>query len=64
MVQESFNPNQVFKHVIYMLLCFKIKGMLEERGIKVKTGEFGAYMQVSLVNDGPVTIIIDTKNRE
>ncbi|MCD4795228.1 MAG: D-tyrosyl-tRNA(Tyr) deacylase [Bacteroidales bacterium] len=30
----------------------------------VKTGEFGAEMQVSLINDGPVTIIIDTKNKE
>lgn len=28
-----------------------------------KTGQFGAEMQVSLVNDGPVTIIIDTKNK-
>ena len=31
---------------------------------KVQTGEFGAMMQVSLVNDGPVTIWIDTKNKE
>lgn len=31
---------------------------------KVATGEFGAMMDVSLVNDGPVTIIIDSKNRE
>lgn len=39
--------------------------MLEkEAGKKVYTGEFGAYMQVELVNDGPVTIMIDTKNRE
>lgn len=30
----------------------------------VKTGEFGADMQVALVNDGPVTIIIDSKQRE
>jgi D-tyrosyl-tRNA(Tyr) deacylase len=30
----------------------------------VKTGEFGAMMMVALVNDGPVTIIIDTKNKE
>ncbi len=30
----------------------------------IKTGEFGAMMQVHLVNDGPVTIIIDTKIRE
>jgi D-aminoacyl-tRNA deacylase len=33
-------------------------------GKKVETGEFGANMQVSLINDGPVTIIIDTKNKE
>lgn len=32
-------------------------------GRKVQSGVFGADMQVSLVNDGPVTIIIDTKNR-
>jgi len=29
----------------------------------VQTGEFGADMKVSLVNDGPVTIVIDTKNK-
>jgi D-tyrosyl-tRNA(Tyr) deacylase len=33
-------------------------------GGKIGTGEFGAMMQVELVNDGPVTIIIDTKERE
>jgi D-tyrosyl-tRNA(Tyr) deacylase len=32
-------------------------------GKPVQTGEFGADMKVSLVNDGPVTIVIDTKNR-
>jgi D-tyrosyl-tRNA(Tyr) deacylase len=31
---------------------------------KVQTGQFGADMKVSLINDGPVTILIDTKNRE
>ena len=31
---------------------------------KVQTGRFGAMMQVCLTNDGPVTIIIDTRNRE
>ena len=36
----------------------------QESGLKIVTGEFGAYMQVNLTNDGPVTIIIDTKNRE
>ena len=39
--------------------------MLEkELGKTVASGEFGAHMEVSLVNDGPVTIIIDTKNKE
>lgn len=33
-------------------------------GQKIKTGEFGAMMNVSLVNDGPVTIFIDSKNKE
>ena len=31
------------------------------RGFKVETGEFGAEMQVASVNDGPVTIILDTE---
>jgi len=33
-------------------------------GKKIGTGEFGADMKVELINDGPVTIFIDTKNRE
>jgi D-tyrosyl-tRNA(Tyr) deacylase len=33
-------------------------------GKEVKTGEFGAMMQVEIINDGPVTILIDTKNKE
>lgn len=36
----------------------------KESGKKVETGKFGAEMQVSLVNDGPVTIVMDTKNKE
>jgi D-tyrosyl-tRNA(Tyr) deacylase len=36
----------------------------KELGKKVQTGVFGADMKVSLVNDGPVTIIIDSKNKE
>jgi D-tyrosyl-tRNA(Tyr) deacylase len=35
-----------------------------ETGTDVKTGEFGADMKVSLINDGPVTIIIDSKNKD
>jgi len=33
-------------------------------GSQVQSGEFGADMKVSLINDGPVTILIDTKNKE
>lgn len=36
----------------------------KELGKKIQTGEFGAMMQVKLINDGPVTIIIDSKSRE
>lgn len=38
--------------------------MGELLGRPVRTGEFGADMQVSLTNDGPVTIIIDSRNKE
>ena len=31
---------------------------------KVEKGNFGAYMKVSLINDGPVTIWLDSKNKE
>lgn len=41
-----------------------VQKMGKEISKKVATGKFGAMMQVSLVNDGPVTIIIDSKNRE
>lgn len=36
----------------------------QELGKTVQTGEFGAEMQVSLINDGPVTICMDSKNKE
>jgi D-tyrosyl-tRNA(Tyr) deacylase len=39
------------------------KNLELELGHPIQTGEFGADMKVSLVNDGPVTIIIDSKNR-
>lgn len=43
----------------------KFKIQLErDLGKPFQTGEFGAYMLVSLVNNGPVTIMIDTKNKE
>ena len=43
--------------------AFKRK-LSADLGKPVQTGEFGADMQVALVNDGPVTIIIDSKSRE
>ena len=41
-----------------------VKQVSTDLGKPVATGIFGADMQVSLVNDGPVTIVIDSKNRE
>lgn len=41
-----------------------VKQMEIELGKKIQTGQFGADMKVALINDGPVTIIIDTKNKE
>lgn len=41
-----------------------IRQLEADLGKKVYTGEFGADMQVDLLNDGPVTIIIDTKKKE
>lgn len=41
-----------------------IETLEKELGKQVGTGEFGADMKVSLLNDGPVTILVDTKNRE
>ena len=46
---------------LYESFC---KTMSNEIGRPVGTGEFGADMQVSLVNDGPVTICMDTHNKE
>ena len=40
-----------------------IKQLSKELGKDIQTGEFGADMKVSLINDGPVTIIIDSKNK-
>lgn len=40
-----------------------IAKLTEQMGRQIQMGEFGADMQVGLVNDGPVTIVIDTKNK-
>ena len=46
---------------LYEDFIHQLENQLEN---KIQTGVFGADMQVALVNDGPVTIIIDSKNRE
>lgn len=46
---------------MYEKFCHEVESNL---GKKIGTGRFGADMQVALVNDGPVTIIIDSKNKE
>lgn len=56
---KAARPEQAIP--LYEYFC----SILEENTKKqVKTGVFGADMQVSLINDGPVTIIIDSKNKE
>jgi D-tyrosyl-tRNA(Tyr) deacylase len=46
---------------LYEQFTFQLE---KDLGKKIQTGEFGAMMQVELINDGPVTIIIDSKNKE
>ena len=43
---------------------YMIEQLEDDLGKKIETGKFQAMMQVNLVNNGPVTIIIDTKNKE
>ena len=45
------------------LLYEKLNASLRAEGFTVKTGQFGAHMQAQLINDGPVTILIDSKNK-
>ncbi|MCA4899568.1 MAG: D-aminoacyl-tRNA deacylase [Bacteroidota bacterium] len=45
---------------VYQKMILKLN---EQLGKAIQTGEFGADMQLELVNDGPVTILIDTKNK-
>lgn len=41
-----------------------VSELVQKSGLQVKTGKFGAKMDVALNNDGPVTIIMDSKNKE
>ena len=44
-------------------LCEQVKAMIEAKGIRVETGRFRTHMQVELLNDGPVTILLDSRKR-
>ena len=44
-------------------LCEVIKAIIEEKGSHVETGRFRTHMEVSLVNDGPVTILLDSRKK-
>lgn len=44
-------------------LCERVREMLQEKGLTVETGRFRTEMQVSLVNDGPVTILLDSRRK-
>lgn len=45
-------------------LLGELRRGLEAAGAEVETGEFGAHMEVGSVNDGPVTILLDSRDRE
>ena len=60
--RPSFTESMKFDEANKMYEVFKER--LKETGIPFKTGEFGADMKIELINDGPVTIIIDSKDRK
>lgn len=45
-------------------LYLYLNDQLRQNGFKVEEGKFGANMQVTITNDGPVTILLDSKNKE
>ena len=55
---NSAEPNRANEYYEKFILAIK------NEGVPVQTGEFGANMQVELINDGPVTILLDSKNKE
>lgn len=60
--RPSFNRSAAPDHAIPMYEAFVSK-MVERLGKAVVTGEFGAMMEIDLVNDGPVTLVIDTQDK-
>lgn len=55
---EAARPEKAIQLYEAMITALEVK-----LGKTIQTGQFGADMQIALVNDGPVTIIIDSKNR-
>lgn len=55
---KSGNPTRASE------LFDEFNSSVQKAGLNVQTGKFGADMQVELVNDGPVTILLDTQNKE
>ncbi len=53
---KAMKPEEAIK--LYELFIKQLK----EKGVKVKSGKFGAKMEVQIFNDGPVTIIVDSSN--
>jgi D-tyrosyl-tRNA(Tyr) deacylase len=52
----AMNPNDA------ELMYNKFVDKLRDKGLKVETGKFGAYMKVNLLNDGPITYVFDSKD--
>ena len=52
---EPIKANEMYEKFIFGI---------KNEGIHVESGKFGANMQIELVNDGPVTILMDSKNKE
>ena len=44
-------------------LLFELKSQIVKQGVSVKEGRFGAMMEVELINNGPVTFVLDSRNR-
>ncbi len=60
--RPSFNRSAAPDHAIPLYEAF-ISKMETRLGKAIVTGEFGAMMEVDLVNDGPVTLVIDTQDK-
>lgn len=55
---DAEEPNRALE--LYQYVCRRLEELMQK---KVQQGSFGAHMEVSLVNDGPVTIIIDSRDK-